>query len=140
MYNEEYYTSEELYHYGVLGMKWGVRRGHADKAYAKASNKLDRIDKKTKKYQAKVEKNIRKLATYSRPDGSKAKKANARVDKYTSKSLKSMRKAEKWYKKMEKTFAKTPISMSDKQIEIGKQYMNVMNERSRKMMVDRVYR
>ena len=35
----------ELRHYGVLGMKWGVRR-NSSKTYAKASKKLSKLDKK----------------------------------------------------------------------------------------------
>ena len=34
-------NNDELMHYGVLGMKWGVHRGHTSKAYGKASKKTE---------------------------------------------------------------------------------------------------
>ena len=34
----------ELMHYGVIGMKWGVRRGNVSQAYGKASAKRRRLD------------------------------------------------------------------------------------------------
>lgn len=42
-------STDELYHYGVLGMKLGVRRGNSAKAYASASKKLTKLNNKTNK-------------------------------------------------------------------------------------------
>ena len=49
-------NNDELMHYGVLGMKWGVHRGHASKAYGKASKKLNKLENKVDKAEQKADK------------------------------------------------------------------------------------
>ena len=39
----------ELKHYGVLGMKWGVHRGNVSQAYGKATDKRKKLDAKVVK-------------------------------------------------------------------------------------------
>lgn len=51
-------TDRELQHYGVLGMKWGVRK-NPTKAYVKATKKQRRLDRRAKYYSNEVE-NIKK--------------------------------------------------------------------------------
>lgn len=117
----------ELYHYGVLGMKWGVRRGNTTKAYYKASKKLDKLDAKVAKAENKV---IKRSEKYDKALSSafatnrRQEKASQKVVKSAAKYRKRLRKANKWYKSMEKTFANTDIKMSSEQINQGKKYLN----------------
>lgn len=120
----------ELYHYGVLGMKWGVRRGNVDKAYQKASKKLNKLDTKVSKAENKVIKRAKKYddkisATFSTQRGQM--KARNKADKAAAKYRTKLRKADKWYKSMEKTFANTDVKMTSDQVERGKKYTHQLS-------------
>ena len=125
--------SSELYHYGVLGMKWGIRRGNTARAYEKASKKLTKLDKKVDKAEAKARKRRGQAdAAAARVFATKKSiaKAETRSKKASAKAAVRNRKAERWYKSMEKAFADTDISMTKEQVAMGKRYVDHMNMRS----------
>lgn len=119
--------SNELRHYGVLGMKWGVRRGKTAKAYQKASKKLNKLDDNVTSAENEVIKRSRKydnamssrFATNRRQD-----KAQRKVQEAAAAYRKSLRKANKWYKSMESTFANTDVKLTSEQVKRGKKYVH----------------
>lgn len=121
---------DELAHYGVIGMKWGIRRGKTSEAYAKASKKLAKMDKKIEK----LNKKARAQRAYADAKESRLfvsddaiRKANKRASKANSKAINATRAGRKWYERMEKEFGKTDISLTKEQHDIGKKYLDTIN-------------
>lgn len=125
--------SEELKHYGVLGMKWGVRRGNSSRAYEKASKKLrklnSRADRLMDKAYDKKAKADKKAGSFFATEKS-ARKADFKAQKALRKSVVATRKAQKWLRAMEMEFKNTPETLSKEQIDMGRVYVERMNMRT----------
>lgn len=127
-----------LEHYGVLGMKWGVRR-NPKRAVEKANKKLKKLDQDVKSSEAVANKAVKKaFRSQIKADSARLfkvyKKARASVDSSdASTALARVQanklKAQDWAKKMDKVFSKAKVKNTDKEaIVIGKTYLKMALE------------
>lgn len=146
MNDEEY-----LAHYGVLGMKWGVRRAsnrlsnattasERDSANAslkrnseKAGHKFEKLSNKALKTQSRaraamVKAEKSKYGLFA--NQAKYEKRKQKAEKQQFKANKSVAKAANWYSNMEKTFAKTDYKVTDAQRKLGESFINSLNMQS----------
>lgn len=131
--NIVYESQDSLQHYGVLGMKWGVRRGRTQQAYKKASKKFQKLDEQATKAADKANKKSRKADAAINSSFASVEKIGKRTqeaEKAQRAYGKRLNKAKKWYEQMEKTFAETDVKLTSDQIELGKKYIERVNMRT----------
>lgn len=134
-------NNQYLEHYGVLGMKWGIRKD-PQRAFSRSMQKLGALDERAqkKKYradqkQAKADKAKLKEETAWTMSGQmrahkRALKAQAEASKYKFKATKATRRGNQWVKKMNKYFDGVKINeFTPDQITLGKKYALALVEK-----------
>lgn len=123
------YSEEYLQHYGVLGMKWGIRRGNASEAYARSARKAQRLKNKYQKQNVKAaKKDLKATKALGRHGFSKNyAKASTKAAKAHYKAAKTQKKLAKWEKHMSKEFANVKVKdIKPEHLSAGREYVYML--------------
>lgn len=104
---------EYLAHYGVLGMKWGVRK-NPQRAYQKASKKYDKLEKKANKSLDKAGKYNRRRKRWSLGNIGNFNEHMAK--RSYDRAVRRTKRASKWMKAMKKEFEKQNVVNLDQDL------------------------
>lgn len=124
--------TDYLEHYGVIGMKWGVRKD-PERAYEKAGTKLTKLDKKVEKLNLKGAKREQKAVKKQRKASSAIlfpKTKARRASRSTRKALKSYQRAQekqikayRWNEEMKSAFKNVKVkNLNQNYVKLGEKY------------------
>ena len=122
--------SDELYHYGVLGMKWGVHRARRKLNNSNATNSdHDKAVKSLRNHRDKIMNKISKLNTKS----DKLKKQQYKIDtKLEPKAAKMERKANKLEKKVLKAKSdEKAVKLMNKSVKLKTKVSDIRKDNAR---------
>lgn len=116
--------NDVLSHYGVRGMRWGVKKGNGNIAFAKAVGKAQKLEKRAEKLKVRGAKIQYKGAKRFN------QKKMVKGMRMTLKAAKIEKRARKWELKMAKELSTVSVkSLTPDQKEAGKQYLHVLSQR-----------